>query len=230
METDTNTFAIPEFSGEFNMDDFEFVPRDIETPPARYCKPKIFNRKKTMAKYAEELADSIEITKNSSTYVFLSGRFIFGDFLYHLVERKNIHVLKMHVATLSMCEENIMRLAELMERDFIDSLDLHVSIYFYAHERHVMVPFIYKALDIGDRFQLVVSANHAKICLMETEGGKKIVIHGSANLRSSDNVEQIEITEDAELYDFNRDFLDNLTERYKTINKPVRGGQMPWRE
>lgn len=211
----------------FNPSDFDFMVADSDEPP-RYMKPKIFQRKTAKARYADELESNIEITKNSSHYIFLNGSFVFGDFLFKLIENKNIHVLKMHLATLSLSEDNILKLAELMRRDFIDSLDLHVSAYFFANERRSIVPIIYKELDIDNKFQFVVSSNHCKICLMSTEGGKKIVMHGSANLRSSNNVEQLEITEDEELYEFNRQFLDTLAEKYKTINKPIRMRGVPW--
>lgn len=224
-----NEFNLPEFPTEFDTKDFEFSPESMNVE-TRIIKPKIHTRKKLCVKYAEELANKITVEKNSSTFVFLGGRFVFGDFIHSFIIKNNIHVLKMHIATLSMSPENVASLHELMAREFIDSLDLHVSIYFYAHERHVIMPLIYQALDMDNRFQLTVSATHAKICLIKTEGGKNIVIHGSANLRSSDNIEQVEIIENEELYEFNRSFLDSLTERYKTINKPVRGEAIPWPE
>lgn len=220
--------SLPEFDiGGYNPDDFQFVqfdPAELtrKIEPARYMKPRVYKRKTLKAKYAKDLADSINIEKGSTHYVFLGGRFVFGDFLHDLIVKHDAHITKMHIATLSMSYENVTSLRDLILGDFVDSLDLHVSIYFYAHERRAMVPFIYESLDIDNKFQMVVSANHTKLCLLETEGGRKITIHGSANLRSSDNLEQIEITEDAELYDFNRQYLDELAEKYRTINKPVR--------
>jgi hypothetical protein len=47
-------------------------------------------------------------------------------------------------------------------------------------------------------------------------------MHGSANLRSSSNIEQLCIEEGAELYNFNEEVHDAIIKRYQTINKPVR--------
>ena len=221
-----DTFDFGGMGESFQPEDFVFDETPAETQD-RYCKPCIHHKMSIKAKHAADLVKNLAIGKNESVYAFLSGRFIFGDFLEQWIEAHNIGVKKMHLATLSMSAENVMSLAGLIERGFIQELDLHISIYFYAHERHVLIPMIYSELDQDDKFQLVVSAIHSKICLIETVGGKFITIHGSANLRSSDNVEQIQITENKELYDFNAQYLDELKQRYKTINKPVRGKQMP---
>ena len=66
----------------------------------------------------------------------------------------------------------------------------------------------------------------SKICIFETECGQKIVIHGSANLRSSSNIEQFVIEESEMIYDFNFDYMSKIVEVYKTINKPIRGGKL----
>ena len=43
-------------------------------------------------------------------------------------------------------------------------------------------------------------------------------MHGSANLRSSTNVEQLTIEDNAKLYDFYEETYDILFDNYKTIN------------
>ena len=57
-------------------------------------------------------------------------------------------------------------------------------------------------------------------------GGKYIVCHGSANLRSSGNVEQITLEENPELYNFYRTFFQAIEEEYKTIRKPIRANKL----
>ena len=46
-------------------------------------------------------------------------------------------------------------------------------------------------------------------------------MHGSANLRSSTNVEQLTIEDNAKLYDFYEETYDILFDNYKTINHNV---------
>ncbi len=45
-------------------------------------------------------------------------------------------------------------------------------------------------------------------------------------MRSSDNIEQFVIEDNAELYDFNKEYQELIIEKYKTINKSVRGGKL----
>lgn len=212
-----------EYGFEFNPESFELLDNPDTTTETRYIKPRLAKRRPVRANYADELIDRITLEPGDCNYALVSGQFVFGDFVTRLIERKNAHVLKMHIATLSMSEENIMNLASLIQGDYIDRLDLLISAYFYAHERNNMIPMIYQHLDHDNKFQLAVVSIHAKIVLLQTEGGKYITIHGSANLRSCDNVEQVSIDVDKDLYDFNAVFLDSVTERYKTIKKPVRG-------
>ena len=62
--------------------------------------------------------------------------------------------------------------------------------------------------------------------MIETLGGKYIVIHGSANLRSSSNIEQFVIEENKELFDFWYSYHERIVEKYKTIKKSLRGGEL----
>ena len=90
----------------------------------------------------------------------------------------------------------------------------------------VLIPYIYSNLDIDNKFQLAVAGVHTKTCQILTEDGRKIVIHGSANLRSSANVEQITIEENEQLYDFYEEFYSKIIDEYSTIRKPIRGNKL----
>ena len=47
-------------------------------------------------------------------------------------------------------------------------------------------------------------------------------MHGSANLRSSGNIEQFTMEENPELFDFYDQHLSRIVEKYATIRKPIR--------
>lgn len=132
------------------------------------------------------------------------------------------------ISTLSMSQENIDSFANLLNNGYIEKLNLIVSDFFYSHERKNLVKYMYDVLDIDNKFQLSVCRTHTKICLIETElnGGRKYVFHGSANLRSSDNIEQIMLEENSELYDFNFEFHKKIIDNFATIKKSLRGGKL----
>jgi hypothetical protein len=85
---------------------------------------------------------------------------------------------------------------------------------------------MYKELDYDNRFQFAPARVHTKVCLIKTECGKNIIIHGSANLRTSGNVEQIVIECDPVLFAYNYEWHHDILERYKTIKKTVSGSYL----
>lgn len=187
----------------------------------RYSIPKIYHMKESQClyAYAEDLAKDIRIEKGTRVDCFIDGSFIFGDFIEAFIVRNNAKIPRMTITTLSMNQENVDSLHNLIAGGFVEQLNLIVSTYFYGMEFKDLIPYIYRELDIENRFQLAVCDTHTKTVTFSTTGGKRIIIHGSANLRSSANVEQITIEENEELYKFYENHTDRILEAYSTINK-----------
>jgi hypothetical protein len=219
---------IAEFEGiDDTIDDLDF---GFETEQQRYINPGKKNIKHKKVKYrnAMELAQKIgNIQRDDRYFVFLDGLFVFGDFLEAWIIKNQYNVLEMTISTLSLSQNNVDSLRTLIEKDYLQNLNIIVSDYFFSHERRQIVPYMYHELDIDNKFQLAVARVHTKVCLIKTECGREIIIHGSANLRTSGNVEQIVIEADADLYEFNYDWHHEIIEKYKTINKSV-GRETLW--
>jgi len=161
-------------------------------------------------------------TPGQRVFAVVDGSFIFGDFIEAFLVTHNLLAKRMIISTLSLSQENVDSLKNLIIGDYLHQLDMVVSDYFYSHERHGLVNYMYEHLDTDNRFQLAVCRTHTKICLVETGCGQFFTIHGSANLRSSDNIEMFEIENDRALYDFNAAWHDEIINKYQTINKTVR--------
>lgn len=206
---------------DLNLDFFDFMPDEVADTENRYVKPKLVPMKEDQVLYdnAEKLAREIKIEKGSRYDCIVSGSFIFGDFIEAFMVHNNCKAVKMTITTLSLSQENIDSLANLLHKGYIDQLDMVVSDYFYSHERHALIPYMYHELDLDNRFQLSVAFVHTKTVHFETLGGKKIVIHGSANLRTSGNCEQFTIEENPELHDFYEERFSPIIERFATIRK-----------
>jgi hypothetical protein len=171
-------------------------------------------------KYAQEFAKNINL--NNRTFAIVNGSFIFGDFIEAILVEHKIKAVNMEIATLSMSQENVDSLAGLMNQGYIEKLTIIGSDFFVKHEEHSLVPYIYEKLDIDNRFQLLVARVHTKICIFETSKGNKFVIHGSANLRSSGNCEQVVIEKNDLLYNFNLEFNKKIGEKHKTIDHKIK--------
>ena len=228
---DYGLFDMPEF--DMPEIDLNFDTEFIEAHGNRYINPHtrgslhIHDR---MVKYnnAEQLAKDIEMGTGSRSHALLSGNFIAGDFIEALFVEKNIHTKCLSVSTLSLSDNNVDSFRNLIDGGYIDSLDFIVSDYFHGHEKHKfgLVPYMLQQLDVDNKFQLAVAQSHTKICIFETDGGKKFVIHGSANLRSSTCVEQIVIEENPVLYDFYKAYHDAVIKEYAIINKSLLRNQL----
>lgn len=181
------------------------------------------------AKYelAEEFATRIgDIQAPDRFFGIVDGKFIFGDLIEALVVNNNWHVEELTISTLGMSEANIDSLATLLQEDRVETLNLCLSEYYYSHERRGLIPYMYQELDIDNRFQVSVAGTHTKMVLMRLDDGRKITMHGSANLRSSGNVEHVMVEADARLYDFAYDTHRRILDEFKLINKAIRGKQL----
>lgn len=208
---------------DINLDLFDFDPDEVADVDNRYVKPKLVPMKQEQVLYdnAVKLAREIKITAGSRYDCLVSGSFIFGDFIEAFMTLNNAKAVGMTITTLSLSQENIDSLHTLLVNGYIERLNMIVSDYFYSHERHALIPYMYRQLDIDNRFQLAVAFVHTKTVHFETLGGKKIVIHGSANLRTSGNCEQFTIEENPELHDFYEERFNPIIERFATIKKTV---------
>ena len=202
--------------------DFSFSDTNWEIE-SRYLQPKIKTEDEqdefVNYKYAEDLAKNIDL--NKKTFAIVNGSFIFGDFIEALLIENAILCKEMQISTLSLSQENIDSLAGLMKDGYIENLMIVGSDFFASHEKYNLMEYMKEVLDIDNRFQIIVARIHMKVCIFETSKGNKFVIHGSANLRSSSNYEQIVIEKNAELYDFIHDFHEKLGIKYKVINKKI---------
>ncbi len=226
---DFGNVELPEFDSDiFDFIDYEEKEDRVVPEEGRYTKPKVYKVKQHSVMYdnAEKLARELTVNKDERANVIVAGSFIFGDFLEAYIMQRNAKVKKMTINTLSISQENIDSLRTLLTKNYIDELNVIISEYFFAHERRALIPYMYKNLDIDNKFQLAVAATHMKTTHFETLGGRKIVIHGSANLRSSANLEQFTIEENEGLYNFYEEVNNKILDKYATIRKPIRASNL----
>lgn len=178
---------------------------------------------------ARQIAAEIHVTPGTLHYGWTSGTFVFGDFIEAFFVEHNLHTTHMRLATLSMSENNVDSLANLLNGGYVDKLDLLFSHYNYVHKRGTLIPYMYKELDKNDRFQLAVARQHLKLCVFTTDCGKHIGFRGSANLSSADCMEFLLIQENPTLNAYDNQKFDFVFEYYSTIKKPV-GGRKLWQK
>lgn len=173
--------------------------------------------------HAEEFAKKVKLGDRGRTFAWVSGSFIFGDIPEALWRTRGVGIKELYVSSLSISEENIDSWAGLMSTGMIERFDLLLSGYFYSHEKYKIIPLIYEKLDKGDEFNVAYGPYHTKVMCIRTYRDHLLTIHGSANARSSNNIEQVMIeVGDEELYAFNAAQIHELVSKYGTVNHKAR--------
>lgn len=212
-------------SADYEIDGFVAEEGTAEDLKARYLTPrvKLYDSKLITSDNAVKLAKELKLTKGARADVLLNGSFIYGDFIEAYLNVHDLKTERLIISTLSLSVDNVISLERLMRSGRVNFLDLIISNYFYSVENkeEKLIPVIYDRLDMDNRFQLAVAGSHTKITIFEDNEGNKIVNHGSANLRSSANIEQMVFEECPELYNFYHDALENIIDKYKTIDKKI---------
>lgn len=224
--------AFPDFELDFDLDDFNLSGEAEEN--VRVMRPRLDEnsvRREVTFENARAFANQIELTPGARTFAFVSGAFVFGDLPEALAYERGVSIKRLYVATLSISQENIDSFHNLLKFGGVEDMRLLISGYFYSHEKFGLVPYLYDQLDVDEKLQVAFGNYHQKIIAIETQSGNTIVLHGSANLRSSSSIEQVMCeVNNAELYDFVAAYIKHQTEAYKTINHGVKARRISTKE
>jgi hypothetical protein len=172
--------------------------------------------------HAREAADAIKA--GDTLTALLSGNFIFGDFLEALAVENGVRFKRLTLSTLAISDENVISLENMMETGFLERLEIVVSSYFWAHNR-ANVSFLYEHLCDTHGAKIAVAGIHTKIALIETEK-TKILVHGSANMRSSRTLETVTVEQDDALFDFHDAWHQQILTDYQVTKKERRASNL----
>ena len=191
---------------DFDLSDFQIFNTgsggffDESKAQKRILQPRIDVKDishKVLFESAEKFAQQIDLRENARTFAWVSGNFIFGDIIEALVTTRHMIPREIYICSLSISQENIDSLKNVMLAcPELEKLTIVLSGYFYSHEKYSLVPYMY-----------------AKVIAIETIMGNTLTIHGSANLRSSNSIEQIMVERGRDLYEFNAAIIDKIASK-----------------
>lgn len=141
------------------------------------------------------------------THCALSGNFVLCDIIPAIIEARG-RCPDLLIATLGMSVANADTLVSLRARDLVGSITIVCSHYFAQVDKATTFREIQARL--RDIATIVVTRSHAKIICLPVASGDHYVLEGSANLRTSDNTEQLVIFNDSELAAWHRTWLSTL--------------------
>jgi hypothetical protein len=140
-------------------------------------------------------------------HAILRGDFVLGDALPPLLAAYG-PCQHLRISTLALSVKNAETLRELVRTGAASHITLICSHYFRAVDK---ISVFHAITEILAGFaEIKVSRCHAKILLLANDRGDALVFEGSANLRSSDTIEQLSVFNDPEIHSFHATWMDEI--------------------
>ena len=211
---DTPDFDL-DFGGDLDLAGFSLdgsvATTDQITEELSLPRRVTWNTAGVSASHAVDLAERMLGSGPGQMHAILAGTFIFGDFIQAVVDQ--IGPAYVRISTLSYSADNVDSLWTLFRDEKISHLDFMTSDMFYAHYRQTLWKMLVTSLP-RDKCRYAVAGMHAKVCVIEGQG-KTVVVEGSANLRSCQNVEQVLLSvDDPEAVRFHSKWMDLILGRF----------------
>lgn len=142
-----------------------------------------------------------------SLHGVISGKYALWQLVPAIIEATGQTISDLYLCTLSYSRANAAELLGLLEEGQVKRVTLLVSYFFKAQNRGIYDALIPELLNRGHR--TLAMRTHCKLMLMKLADGTCYVAESSANLRSSKNLEQFNLTCCPELYQFHRTWLED---------------------
>jgi hypothetical protein len=224
--------------GGFDAGTFDLDFTTDEQQTEMFVKPHLKKAQTVDYSNAIDMCRELRLCDGFRMFAFVAGNFVFGDLLEAMTKTRRWTIEKMTIQTLSLNRYNIDSIANIVRMSGMSELRLVISYYWYANYLHAkkgeqaLVPYLFETLEPLTNLSVAIMRTHSKVVSVLTKKGGKVVIHGSANLRSSDNVEQVCIECDPDLYDFVETFADEAIAEYDVVKANGRktlGSDLSWR-
>jgi len=117
----------------------------------------------------------------------------------------------LYCSTWTVSRQNVVELFSLWDRGKFRDVAFLTGLYFKRRESAVYATLLQGLRDRGGRYRC--SPNHTKVLLLADDAGNYLTCEGSANLTSNPRLEQYVITNDRSLYEFHREWMEELLAR-----------------
>jgi hypothetical protein len=167
-----------------------------------------------MFREAKELLPYLPTTEGEATHAIMSGRYDLMVLLAAILEFYGSGCQSLRIATLSYNDRNTLEMAELLRTGRVGALTLLCSSFFRAHNDAEYAAAKREAALFPSRWRIAAARNHCKVVLADF-GKRRLVLEGSANLRTNGNLEQLLIVQDAKLFTWHATWIDELVSRHE---------------
>jgi len=156
---------------------------------------------------AEEILARLPLQSDRALHVITPGNFIFCDLITAVATR--FKTARIFIATLSFSKKNAEALCSLISTGKVRGIKMLTSNYFAKMNAEILQHFTTCA-DKSGGIQIGIARTHAKVTAFEFADGKRLTIETSANLRSSDNIEQVSFFADVPTFNFHAEWIQQV--------------------
>jgi hypothetical protein len=147
--------------------------------------------------------------QSESVHIVIGGQFEPCDLIPAIRRLSHPAVIsRLDISTLGFNHDNVATIARGIDQAKIIMANVVCSKYFARLEKASFEFLRHEITTRGGRVNW--GQTHAKLILLEMSDGRFFTVDGSANLRSCNSIEQINITQDKELLLFHRSWLEEL--------------------
>lgn len=179
-------------------------PADAPAPARRLAGRKRF------AQLAEAgaIADNLP-AEGEAVHALMTGRYDLMHALRRVLQR--LGPSRLVIATLSYNGRNLAEMTDALDAGEATGLTLLCSAFFRDHNKELWEE---TQEAFAERNQRCAAArSHAKVVLLDAPCGK-LVMEGSANLRTNGNREQLAVYRSAELHDWHAAWINELVDKH----------------
>lgn len=174
---------------------------------AEKTKVKNMMKRETLADILKELPE-----ENEYLHLISNGLYDFFTFIPVLTDYLG-GASEFYGSTWTMNRNNVEIIMQLYDKKKIKKVTILTGVYFKQRESAVYAQLVDGLISRGQRFKCF--ENHSKITLL-TNNKKYIVVEGSANFTSNPRVEQYVITNNKEVYNFHKDWMEDIIANHKS--------------
>jgi len=177
---------------------------------------------KQLARRQAMLAEAEEIVRclpgpREAYHCLMTGRYDLMHALVKLLDCLPGPARPVRIATLSYNGRNLTELAALLDSGKIQELTLLCSKFFREHNGSL---YELTQEELGKRGARVAAPrSHCKVITLALPDRRRLVLEGSANLRTNSNWEQLTVISHRGLHDWHAKWIDDAAKRYEIEEK-----------
>jgi hypothetical protein len=155
--------------------------------------------------------------KNQTSFFLMDGNCVFLDFILAIIfykEKMGYELKDIYLTSLSLNSSTFDKINSKLQNIKINLL---ISSYWLTVDKSSILETYYRQ-GLLKNYNIGYYRNHTKIVLLEFKNKditEYYTLSGSANLRSSNTLEQFVIIEDQEIHNFNKEWISDLIKNYR---------------